>query len=120
MAIRSKTVRAVADTAGKISDNRVARKRLKDAGNEAQRELNRIDAQTGGFFRAGWRPMLCWFAVLLFVWNHGVGEVVGQALTWYEFSHIGDDAADNLVWVLLGLGTVRTAEKTRSWWGRRK
>ena len=115
----SKATEKVGDTVGKISDNRVERKKIADAGNEAQRELNKMDAQDGGFFRSGWRPTLCWFVTILFIWNHGLGDMFSQAVEWFEFKPLGDDTADNLVWVLLGLGGVRTAEKTKKWWGRK-
>jgi len=116
----SKAGEKVADTVGKVSDNRVKRKQIADAGNEAQRDLNRIDARDGGFFRAGWRPTLCWFVTILFIWNHGLGDIMAQAIDGYTFNVMGDDTADNLVWVLLGLGGVRTAEKTKKFWGRNK
>jgi len=107
----SKAAEKGADAVSKVSQGVTDRAKIKDAGNKGQRTLNELDAKQGGFFRAGWRPTLCWTVTIMFIWNHGVGDIVGQIVNGYEFTQLGDDVADNLVWVLLGLGTVRTAEK---------
>lgn len=80
----------------------------------AQIDVNKAEAQSGDLFRAGWRPAVGWVCVTgllytylaqpLLAWASGVWDVPGPPQL---------DLGDLLVLLggMLGLGTLRTAEK---------
>ena len=91
-----------------------------DAANKAeadQREINRAEAASGSTFVAGWRPAIGWVCALalgfqyllrpLCVWAAGVWWPGMPSLPGL------DDSLWQLMFGMLGLGGLRTIEKTK-------
>jgi hypothetical protein len=82
-----------------------------------QREINRVEAASTSLFVAGWRPAIGWICALslgfqyllrpLFAWACGVWWPHMPALPGI------DDALWQLMFGMLGLGGLRSFEKTR-------
>ena len=80
-----------------------------------QIEINKIEAAHRSIFVAGWRPFIGWVCGIGFLWAfllHPIFEW-GLVLSGLDFSapKIITDNMMELVFALLGLGTLRTAEK---------
>ncbi len=80
-----------------------------------QTEINKIEAAHRSIFVAGWRPFIGWVCGIGFLWAfllHPLFEW-GLVLSGLDFSapRIITDNMMELVFALLGLGTLRTAEK---------
>ena len=96
---------------------------------EGQLRLNEIDAQSKSLFKSGWRPLLGWIAVtgfsLVFVlfpiaeWVLNIVVVFNKiVLTKEELMALKPPVIDgwlllNLLGALLGIGTLRTIEKSK-------
>ena len=86
---------------------------------QGQLEINRVEAQHGSIFVAGWRPAIGWICGVALAWNF----VVQPLLLWsaWLFPEVAPDistapklATDELMTVLLGmlgLAGYRTYEK---------
>ena len=68
-----------------------------------QSSINQAEASTGSFFLAGWRPFVAW--------NCGIVFCANLWITLFGFKAIGGDLATNTLYLLLGLGAARTADK---------
>ncbi len=85
----------------------------------SQFEINKIDAQSGKWYQAGWRPALGWVCVLGLTYEwilmslfNGLLVAFGE----YDFSLPGLEI-ENLITILvgmLGLAGYRTYEKVKS------
>lgn len=85
---------------------------------QGQVELNKIDAEKGGLFRAGWRPFLGWVCGLAFAyqflfrpvapWLFDVLGFQAQVLPEVELGTMMP-----LLFGMLGLGGMRTFEKVK-------
>jgi hypothetical protein len=80
-----------------------------------QAEINKIEAAHRSVFVAGWRPFIGWVCGVGFLWaflGHPLFEwavvLSGKSI---EAPPIVTDHMLELVFALLGLGTLRTAEK---------
>ena len=108
----------------------------------AQIEVNKVDAMSGNLMQAGWRPFIGWSCGIGLIYEYGGHQVVawaGQVIGWFVLliaPLFGGDATqalssfptlpsigqsigkDGPLWELLmgilGLGGLRTYEKTRS------
>jgi len=93
----------------KLSHEEV-RIRLAQKPDMAQIELNKIEASHRSRFVAGWRPFLGWIGGLglanMFLVNPWIQWVTGQ-----HGPNLPEDIIMELVFALLGLGTLRTIEK---------
>jgi len=69
-----------------------------------QTQTNIAEAQTGNLFIAGWRPMLGWVCVTGFTYS------LLQPMTSF-LPKMDYDRVDQALWLLLGFGAMRTAEK---------
>lgn len=82
---------------------------------EGQVELNKIDANSNSFFRAGWRPAIGWVCVLGLTYSFLLQPLLGAAaVMWYPamvIPAVDSGALMALVMALLGLGGLRTYEK---------
>jgi hypothetical protein len=86
--------------------------RLAQQPDMAQIELNKIEAGHRNVFVAGWRPFLGWVCGLgmfnLFLLNPWIQWITGNA-----GPNLPKDVIMELVFALLGLGTLRTIEKIK-------
>jgi hypothetical protein len=86
--------------------------RLAQQPDMAQIELNKIEAQHRNIFVAGWRPFLGWVCGLgmanMFLVNPWIQWITGVA-----GPNLPKDIIMELVFALLGLGTLRTLEKIK-------
>lgn len=96
---------------------------------ERQIELTMIDAKSTSLFKSGWRPLLGWIAVTGFSLVFVIFPIIEWALNIYiVFYEITLTTAQrlalqppvidgwlllNLLGALLGIGTLRTIEKTK-------
>lgn len=87
-----------------------ARIRLAQQPDMAQTEINKIEAGHRTIFVAGWRPFLGWVCGLglanMFLVNPWI-----QWLTGMDGPNLPEGIIMELVYALLGLGTLRTIEK---------
>jgi len=85
-----------------------------------QVELNKVEAQHRSMFVAGWRPAIGWVLAIslafFYIPQFALASVLWVKVCWaaeklqpYPISEIG--GLTQLVFALLGLGTLRTAEK---------
>ena len=80
----------------------------------AQSKVNEIEASSTNLFKSGWRPAVGWTCVIGLLYTY-----LGQPLlSWYSAAHSipvppSLDLGDLIVLLggMLGLGTLRTAEK---------
>lgn len=82
-----------------------------------QIEINKIEAQSNNIFKSGWRPFLAWCCVLAFVLSCVVRPIIlwiyaikGDTIALPELD-VG--TAISILGGILGLGTLRTYEKTK-------
>lgn len=76
-----------------------------------QVELNKIDAASGKWWQAGWRPFFGWACGIAFL-NNFVLMVWVQAFG-VEIAPMDWAAMSPVVMGMLGLGTLRTGEKIK-------
>lgn len=84
--------------------------------NMAQVEANKVEAAHASVFVAGWRPFLGWGLTAMFLWAIGGAALVGWAAQWLDASAppmpaIDTDRIEMLLYALLGLAGLRTAER---------
>ena len=84
--------------------------------NEAQVELNKIEAQHRSIFVAGWRPFIGWVCGLSLLYNFILRDIISWLVRYYDSSiePAPELAMEHLITVLvgmLGLGGFRTFEK---------
>lgn len=84
----------------------------------AQAEINRIEAQHRSVFVAGWRPAIGWVCAAALFWTYlGHPLFVWAAALWAPGltpPALGtEDVLFELVLAMLGLGSLRTFEKTK-------
>lgn len=83
--------------------------------NQGQTELNKIDANSNSFFRAGWRPAMGWVCVLGLCYTYLFQPILATAaVMWFPalvVPAVNVDALMYLIMALLGLGGLRTYEK---------
>ena len=83
----------------------------------AQIEVNKAEAASNSWFKGGWRPAVGWTCALAFAW-HFCGQPMtefGMAVAGKPLPPLPDFDMDHLLTVLgglLGLGTLRTVEKS--------
>jgi len=83
----------------------------------AQIAVNQAEAQSSDFFRAGWRPFVGWICGV----GLGVQFLVGPIASWVgammghvlQFPTLDMGTLMTLLAGMLGLGTLRTAEKVK-------
>jgi hypothetical protein len=69
----------------------------------AQSATNTAEAATGSFFIAGWRPCCAWICTFGFAYT-----VITPIL---HLPPVNADVLNQMLWGLLGLGTLRSGEK---------
>lgn len=83
-----------------------------------QRDINRTEASSGSLFVAGWRPGIGWVCALALAFQYLLRPLLSWAagLWWPAMPPLPglDDNLWQLTLGMLGMGTLRTLEKTRS------
>jgi hypothetical protein len=82
-----------------------------------QREINRAEAQSASLFVAGWRPAIGWICAAALGFQYLLRPLFGWAASvWLpQLPALPglDDSLWQLMFGMLGLGSLRTFEKTR-------
>jgi len=91
-------------------------KRLTQAPQMAQTEINKIEAQHRSLFVAGWRPFIGWVCGFNLLYLVFLRDFISSLLIFFKIDFvmpqaIGVDLSSELVFALLGLGGLRTFEK---------
>ena len=86
--------------------------------NQAEAEINKIEAGHKSLFIAGWRPFVGWVCGLGLAWSFIGHPVASWALAvWGDaemtLPHLEMDGMMNLVTAMLGFGGLRTYEKLK-------
>jgi len=86
--------------------------------NDAQIELNKIEAQHRSIFVAGWRPFIGWVCGLALFYNFILRDIISWLIKIYDptLTPAPELAMQHLITVLmgmLGLGGLRTFEKVK-------
>lgn len=84
----------------------------------AQIEVNKIEAQSPNFFKSSWRPFIGWVCGIAFAYHFVLQPFLIFGLTVYgiQIPSLPEFDMSTLMTVLgglLGLGTLRTYEKSR-------
>jgi len=84
----------------------------------AQIEVNKAEAQSGGWFQSSWRPATAWVCVTAFAWAY-----VLQPVTVFVLSYLGIETPPlpeldismmlPVLLGMLGLGSMRSFDKVR-------
>jgi len=81
-----------------------------------QRAINKTEAASGSMFVAGWRPAVGWLCIVTLAWCWILAPFVSWTVALFN-SHIpqlpvlNKDEASTLLYALLGIGAMRTADK---------
>lgn len=91
-------------------DRKIIMQRLAQQPALAQAEINKVEAQNRNVFVAGWRPFIGWVCGLG-LFNEFLINPWLQWITGHTGPQLSGKILLELVMALLGLGTLRTAEK---------
>jgi len=90
---------------------------LEESAKNAQTEINKIEAASSSVFVSGWRPFLGWVCGAAFTYNYilmpfifFVAKLCGSEV---ELPYLDMGILVTLLFGMLGLGTLRTYEKTK-------
>ena len=85
--------------------------------NAQQSEINKIEAANSNLFVAGWRPFIGWTCGIAFAFIFVVGPLITWGSTLFGYPvplpSFNMDALMSLTFGMLGLGALRTFEKTK-------
>lgn len=80
-----------------------------------QRDINKVEAGSSSLFIAGWRPAVGWLCVGGLGWQFFLSPMATWFLLVMGFAHplpmLGDATLTDLLYALLGIGSMRTMEK---------
>ncbi len=83
----------------------------------AQMEVNKEEAKHASIFVAGWRPAVGWVCVTGLAFNYIIAPLVNWGCAiWYPevtLPQLDADELTTLLYGLLGMGTLRTFEKSQ-------
>lgn len=86
-------------------------------GELAQIEVNKIEAQSASIFVAGWRPFIGWVCGSALAYQFVAAPIATWVATWAGFAVPTPPQLDAVLWELvfgmLGMGTLRTFEKVK-------
>jgi hypothetical protein len=85
---------------------------------QGQMDVNKAEASSGSVFVAGWRPFIGWVCGSACAWNWIGLPVVKAGLVLFDGPQLALDQADltemlPVLMGMLGLGALRTFEKTK-------
>lgn len=82
-----------------------------------QIEINKVEAQHPSVFVAGWRPAVGWVGAGAFAYSTIIEPLMRFAATLYgyagEFPKLDDNLTMQILFGLLGLGALRSYEKSK-------
>jgi len=90
--------------------------RLKQRPDEAQIELNKIDANSKNFFQAGWRPFIGWICGMGCTYAFVLAPIVGPLVSKVFNIEVPQPSTSELMTLLismLGMTSTRTYEKMK-------
>lgn len=101
---------------GEKLDKQIAIERLLLRSSEIQAEINKIEAQHRSLFVAGWRPFIGWVCGFALAWHFIGYDLLNWLAVNFEFTTpphlLGTDSLISVVFSLLGLGGLRSFEKS--------
>jgi hypothetical protein len=122
-------VGAIVEAVGKVASDLVTtekergeialeNRKLDQAGDMAQVEVNKVEAASPSMFVAGWRPFAGWVCGAGLAYQFLVRPILPWLVTSLggsapEMPSVDNDALMTLLLGMLGLGTLRTAERLR-------
>ena len=77
---------------------------------KGQLEINKIEAAHHSIFVSGWRPAIGWVCMLGLFYNVIVANILG---IWFDLPEVDTTLLVPVMMGLLGLGAMRTYEKTK-------
>lgn len=87
---------------------------------KAQTDINLAEAQNPNLFVSGWRPMIGWLCAAAIGYQYLFRPLAPWLLNLIPYFHMSivtpfalDDTMNQLVFALLGVGLMRTAEKIK-------
>jgi hypothetical protein len=93
-----------ADLLAKLAD-------LDAAAQNAQAEINKVEAGSSRLFVAGWRPMVGWICAAIMAYNYIIRPLLGLIKSVPALPQMNFEEIAPVLMGLLGLGTMRTVEK---------
>ena len=84
---------------------------------QQQRDINKVEAASPSLFVAGWRPAVGWLCVFTLAWTWFVGPMFSWFLLVFgvhsvpALPTVNEAQANDLLYALLGIGAMRTADK---------
>lgn len=78
-----------------------------------QIQINIAEAQSKSVWVAGWRPGIGWICGLGLLWQFFIGPVLGFAFQSHHIPVIDATSLQDLLFALLGMGTLRTVDKVK-------
>ena len=84
----------------------------------AQIEVNKMEAASGSIFKGGWRPFIGWVCGIAFAYHFVLQPLIifGVSVAGIDVPELPEFDMSTLLTVLgglLGLGTLRTSEKSK-------
>lgn len=89
-----------------------------------QRDIDKTEAASGSLFVAGWRPAVGWLCVVTLgyqwilvpaaIWVTAILHAHNPGFNLPPFPSLGASDTQTLLYALLGIGTLRTADKVTS------
>lgn len=77
---------------------------------QGQLDINRVEAAHKSLFVAGWRPACGWVSVIGLAYATIFSNILG---IWYEVPEIDTNLLTTILMGMLGLGAMRSFEKTK-------
>lgn len=91
---------------------------IESAGEQAQTEINKIEASNPSLFVSGWRPFIGWTCGMALAYNYIGYPIMMWAVAIFKLNalppSIDSDTLMELVIAMLGLGGLRTFEKLKN------
>jgi hypothetical protein len=77
----------------------------------AQLEVNKVEAAHKSLFVAGWRPAIGWICGLALLYSTILAPILG---IWFTVPPVDSSLLTSVLMGMLGLGAMRTVEKTKN------
>ena len=77
----------------------------------AQLEVNKVEAAHKSLFVSGWRPAVGWCCCMALLYNTLLSPILG---IWFVVPEVDASLLTPVLMGMLGLGAMRTVEKTKS------
>jgi len=78
---------------------------------KGQLEVNKTEAAHKSLFVAGWRPAIGWICGLALMYSTILSPILG---IWFTVPPVDSSLLTSVLMGMLGLGAMRTVEKTKS------